>query len=182
MTTPKTSLLTCLKQIMEKKSWQPSNRLWSLTLWFKNPTSSFLSLRSGSIHSVWIYQLQVAGGNLPSIPHSLKHWLHCPPLTGNTCWIVLSCPYHDARFLYDGFSVEGREGREGHHGRASCMRLLKYKGFPEFFSWFLQGSWKKEMIENRSKLTVRISACWFLHPLHWADHRGGRYLRPDTRL
>ena len=41
------------------------------------------------------------------------------------------------------------------------LSLLKHKGFPGGFSLpqSLQGSWKAEMIENRSKLTVGTSVC-----------------------
>ena len=131
MTAPKTSLLMCLKQMMEEKSWQPSNRLWSLTLWFKNPTLSFLFLRSGSIHSAWIHQLQVAGEIYinPSLPQALtplssthwKHLLYFPVLTSSWCKISL------------GWIFCGRKGWERGSPGQSELRLLKHKGFPELF-------------------------------------------------
>ena len=120
MSVLKTSLLMCLEHTMEEKGWHPVTRLPSPTLWFKNFTLPFLSLGSGSInYKSW--------RNLPSIPHSLKHGPHSPPHTGSTCCIFLSWPHHDVRFLYDGSSVEGREGREEHQSRRSWV---SHKGFP----------------------------------------------------
>ena len=130
-------------------------------------------------------------GNLPPSPHSLKHRPHCPSHLGSTFCIFLSSwqeipsvfswPHHDAKFLYDGSSVEGRERREWHQGRASWVSWST-KGFLSSLPWSLQGSWKADMIENRSKLTVQTSVCWLLHPLCWVDHPGGRCLHPDTQL
>ena len=160
---------------MEEKNWKPSTRLWSLTLWFKKHTSSLSFLVSGSIHSVWLSTAS-SRGNLRSIPHSLNNRLRWPPYTGSTFCIFLSWPHHDAKFLYDGSSVEGRDTR------AEQAKSPEAQNFPALPSLSLQGSWKAEMIETRSKLTVRTSACWLLHPLRWADHPGGRCLHPDTRL
>ena len=170
----KTSLLMCLQHMMEENVWHPVIRFPRPTLGFKIFTS-FISLGFGSITcKSW--------GNQPSIPHSLKHRPHCPLHTGSTFYIFLPWSQHDAKFLCDGSSVEGREGREGETpGRASWVSQST-KAFLGSLPWSLQGSWKEEMIENRSKLTVRTSACWLLHPLHWADHPGGRCLHPDTRL
>ena len=134
------------------------------------------------ILGVWIHQLQVAGGNLPSIPHSLKHTPHCPPHTGSTFCMFLSWPHHEAKFLQDGSSVEGREGKEGHQGWVSWVSWST-KAFLSSLRWSLStGIWKAEIIENWSKLTVRTSACWLLCPLRWADRPGGRCLHPDTQL
>ena len=63
------------------------------------------------------YQLHVAVGNLPSIPHFLKHGPHWSPHTGSTFCIFLFWPHHDPKFLYDGSSVERREGRWGTQGQ-----------------------------------------------------------------
>ena len=107
------------------------------------------------------------------IPLSSTHWkylLYFPVLTSSWCKISL-------QWIFCG----GKGGERGTPGQSE-LSLLKHKGFPEFFSWSLQGSWKVEMIENRSKLTVRTSVCWLLHQLRWVDRPGGRCLRPDTRL
>lgn len=47
--------------------------------------------------------------------------------------------------------------------RQNELNLLRHKSFPEPKPL---GSWKAEMTENMSKLTVGTSACQLLHLLH----------------
>ena len=126
MSVLKNSLLMCLQQMTKEKNWQPITRLPSPTLWFKNFTSSFLSLGSGSIHNVWIHQVQVTGEFVmyPSLPKawtplSYTHWkqlLYFPVLTSSWCKISLW-------WIFCG----GKGGTPGQ----SELSLLEHKGFPE---------------------------------------------------
>ena len=118
----------CLQQMTKEKNWQPVTRLPSPTLWFKNFTSAFLSLGSGSIN-------RKSWRNLPAIPDSPKHRPHWPPHTGSTLCIFLSWPYHDAKFLYDGSSVEGREGKKGHQDKAESPEAQRpsWALFPDLY-------------------------------------------------
>lgn len=122
------------------------------------------------------FLLQVAGGNLPSIPHSLRtdftvlHTLEAPSVFSYLDLIMIKI---SQRWIFCRMKGRGTP-------RQSQLSLLKHKAFPELFS--LIGSWKAEVIGNRSKLTVQTSACWLLRPLRWADRLGGRCRHPDTRL
>ena len=183
MSVLKTSLLTCLKQMMEEKktgSQVPGYRVSLSDFKTLHHLSYSLGLDPPGVSG---NQLQVARGKLPSMSLP-KAWTPMPPThthTGSTCCIFLSWPHQDARFLYDRSSVEGREGREEHQGSRSWVSWST-KAFLSSLPSSLQGSWKEETIENWSKLTLRTSVCWLLHPLHWAGRPGGRCLRPDTRL
>ena len=134
MSVLKNSLLMCLQQMTKEKNWQPITRLPSPTLWFKNLTSSFLSLESGSIHSVWIHQVQVTEefSMYPSLPKawtplSYTHWkqlLYFPVLTSSWCKISLW-------WIFCG----GKGGTPGQ----SELSLLEHKGFSELSSLISTG-------------------------------------------
>ena len=131
------------------------------------------------IPGVWIHQLQVMGESAiyPSLPKAWtpvastnwKYLLYFPFLTSSWCKISLQWIF---------FWGKKRRGQQ----HIASWVSWSTKAFLSSLPWSLQGSWKEEMIGNRSKLTVRTSACWLLHPLRWADRPGGRCLRPDTRL
>ena len=108
----KTSFLMCLKQRMEKKTWQSG---------YQDPLSDFKTLHH--LYHPWGLDPSTASlrGNAPSSPHHVKNRPHCPLHTGSTFCIFLSWPHHDAKFFYNGSSVERRKGREGRQGRASWV-------------------------------------------------------------
>ena len=124
----------CLQQMTKEKNWQAVTRLPSPTLWFKNFTSSFLSLGSGTIHNVWIHQVQLTGefAIYPSLPKawtplSYTHWkqlLYFPVLTSSWCKISLW-------WVFCG----GKGGTPGQ----SELSLLEHKGFPELSSLISTG-------------------------------------------
>ena len=117
-------------KMMEEKNWHPSSRLWSLTLWFKNLALSFLFLRSGSIHSVWIQKLQLASGNSPYIPHSIKHRLHRPPHCKYLQYFpILTSTWCNISLWWIFCGGKGRE--EGTPGESE-LSLLKHR-----LSWVL---------------------------------------------
>ena len=106
-------------------------------------------------------------------PLSCTHWkylLYFPVLTSVWCKVSLWWIF-----------CEGKREEKETPGRASWVSQST-KAFLSSLPWSLQSSWEAEMIENKSKLTVRTSACWLLHPLHWADRPGDRCLHPDTGL
>ena len=139
-------LKTCLQQMMEKKNWQPVTRFPRPTLWFKNFTTSFLSLGSGSIN-------RKSWRNLPSIPDFLKHrshwpthWKHLlyfPVLTSLQCKISL-------RWTFCG----GKGGEGGTPGQNE-LSLLKHKGFPELSSLISTG-----FLERRNDIKQAQTHCW----------------------
>ena len=99
-----------------------------------------------------------------------KHLLYFPVLTSAWCKISLWWIF-----------CEGKGGEREIPGRVSWVSQST-KASLSSLSWSVQSSWKAEMIDNRSKLTVWTSACWLLHPQHWVDHPGGRCLHSDTGL
>ena len=115
MSVLKTSLLTCLKQMIEEK-------ISSQVPGYRVSLSDFKTLYRLSYSwgldppGVSGNQLQVAGGKLLSIPDSLKHGPHWPPHTGNTCCI--SCPDLFMRQDFSTMDLLQMEGRGGRDTRA----------------------------------------------------------------
>lgn len=115
---------------MKEKGWQPSTRLLvplsdlktvHLPSYFWGPDPSTVSS----------YQLQVAGGNQPSIPHSLRtdstilHTLEAPSVFSYLDLIMIKISLW---WIFCG--MKGREkGTPGQKG----LSLLKHKGFPALF-------------------------------------------------
>ena len=141
----------CIKQMMKEKDWQPSSRIWRLTLWFKNMFfipkvwihPQCLDPSTASSRGTFAIYPSLPKAQTPLASTHYKYLLYFPIWTSTWCKISLW-------WIFCG----GKGGEGGTPGQSE-LSLLKHKGFPELSSLISTG-----FLENRNDRKQEQTHCW----------------------